>query len=245
MKFITPVISGLIAGALVFYFYQKKFDSNSNTFSIIELKEAQLSVEKTLTEKLNMLNRQLDAFSTSISNDRNFSLRLLVDNDRSSPDVTEKAGQFLSPMGLSILEITDSAFTILSSGHFPANAGNKDTIKGSLIGKGPLIVDDNIMTSHVLTFQTGKRFAIAGMTFYAIAGLEVNSGFLSGLSPRNGVKVLLKRGKDILGLENIRSISEIKDNKIIINDKEYLAVQMNLPYAGEGEKPVLITLIEK
>jgi len=245
LKFITPIITALVAGALVFFFYQKKVDSNNSTFSLIELKEAQLSVEKSLAEKLNKLDQQLDAFSSSISNDRNFSLRLLVENDRSSPDVTEKAGQFLDPMGFSILEITDSAFNILSSGHFPASAGNGDTLKASLIGKSPLLLDDNIMGSNVLTFQTGKRFAIAGMTFYAIGGIQVNSEFLNGLSPRNGVKVLLKRGKVILGMENIRSISEIKDNKIIINDKEYLAVQMYLPYAGEGEKPVLITLIQK
>jgi hypothetical protein len=100
------------------------------------------------------------------------------------------------------------------------------------------------MGSDVLTLQTGNHFAIAGMTFYAIGGIEINNDFLNGLSPRNGVKVLLKRGKTIIGMDNIRSISEIKNNKLIINDKEYLAVQMNLPYAGEGEKPVLITLIE-
>lgn len=245
MKFITPIITALVAGALVFYFYHKKFDSSSSTFSLIELKEAQISVEKTLTEKLNRLDQQLEAFSSSISNDRNFSLRLLVENDRSSPDITEKASQFLNPMGFSLLEITDSAFSILSCGHFPASAGNSDTIKASLIGKSPLILDDNIMGSNVLTLQTGKRFAIAGMTFYAIGGIEVNSVFLNGLSPRSGVKVLLKRGKEILGMDNIRSISEIKDNKIIINDKEYLAVQMSLPYTGEGDQPILITLIEK
>lgn len=245
MKFIVPVITAILAAALVFYFFNRKIDEANKSFSLIELKEAQLSVEKNLQEKLNKIDTQLNAFSSTISSDRNFSLRLFVENDKSSPDITEKAQQFLNPMGFSLLEITDSSYNILSSGHFPASAGNSDSLKASVLTEQPAIFEDEMMGSKVITIQAKKQFKIADIPFYALGGLEINDEFLKDLTPRDGVKVLFKLGDRISGMSGINSLSEINNGVVIINNREYNAACIDLPYKGEGPAPVLIILIAK
>ncbi|MDO5575692.1 MAG: hypothetical protein Q4F84_01320, partial [Fibrobacter sp.] len=81
--------------------------------------------------------------------------------------------------------------------------------------------------------------------FVAVGGIEINEDFLKKLTPCDGVRVLLKHENDYSGMDDIRSVSEIKDNRIIINDKEYLAVQIEISCIGDGESPKLIIILEK
>ena len=46
-------------------------------------------------------------------------------------------------------------------------------------------------------------------------------------------------------MEDIGTMSEIKDNEIIINDKSWLAESLTLPWTGEADIPEIIILSEE
>ena len=243
--FLSALVAGVITGALVFFLLQNSMEQKKRENELRDLKNVELSVQKKFDEITLRLSSQLQSFAKAVANDRDFSLRLLVENDRSSPDITRMAQDFLAPMNFSFLEITDSSFEVLSSGHFPANAGNSIIDKAGRLSEKPVLLEDNVMGSEKLTLQLKEPLQIAEIPFYVMGGVEVNEKFLASLSPREGVTVLLRRGNDYLGKTEVHSVSEIRNHKILINDNEYYAAQLSLPYSGDGDAPVLIIVLEK
>ena len=240
----------LIIGALfcssINFVFNKQHNSRRNLESNLQqLNIVELSVKKRLSMVGAKLNMQLAAFSNAVSSDKNFSLKLLVENDKSSADVVDIAGRYLKAMDFSVLEVVDSNSTIVSSGHFPASVGLSDKDHITQLSSSPVAVEGNIMGNKVLTYQLKKEFRIADFAFYAVGGVEINEKFLSELAPFEKVKVLLKMGNKYIGMNDIRSISEIKDRKIIINDKEYFATQFPFSSAESSNKALLLVVIEK
>jgi len=242
MKILIPVISAILSGVLVFFVMQKRYSSSVEHQRVIELKNAALCVQKQLNEISDQIKERLASFTEGIGADRDFSIKLLVENDRSAPVIAESAIRYRGAMGFSLLELTDSTGLILSSGHFPASAGSNAGDKLSLLSDKPVMMEDNVMGMQVLAWQAKKAFKIAEIPFYAMGGLTVDDELLQTLSPRDKISVLLKRGDDIMGMQDVRSISEVKNNEIIINDKKYPAVEIELPYKGDGEMPKLIVV---
>ncbi len=243
MKVFLPILTALIVGVTSFYFFQKNISEQKLDYRIQKLRIAEKTVKQNLDLLSGKISRQLNAFAETIAADKSFALRVLAENDRSSTDVTELAGRFISPMDFSVLEVTDSKLNILSSGHFVANAGNSVTEKERLKSE-PTCFDDNIMGQKRLTLQSRVRFTISEIPFFVLGGLEVNEKFLRSLTPNNDISVLLKRGKQYCGKSDISSISEVNNDRIIINDKEYWASELKLPYIGTDEAPSLIIYME-
>jgi hypothetical protein len=124
--------------------------------------------------------------------------------------------------------------------------GNSVASKGELLSDEPVVLIDRIMGGEVLSFQAKCSFTIAeSITFCAMGGVVIDEKWLKRLSPREGVTVLLKQGATVLGLNNVKTISEVKEGKVIINDKEYAAVEIPLPHAGSAEAPSLIAVLKK
>lgn len=246
MKYLFPVFSTIISAALVFFFMFRSINNQKEQFQIEKLEFAKQCIENRFEEYKVRIENQLTAFSQAVTSNRIFSLRLLVENDRSSIDITELASRYLKPMGFSVLDIADSEEVILSSGHFPANAGNRLGSNTDKLSLDPSIVDEFVMGSSKMILKAKKEFKIADIPFLAVGGIEVNEGFLNNLIPCDGVKVILKRENEYYGIPDIHSVSEIKEKKIIINDNEYFAAQFELPYVGEEDKsPVLIVILEQ
>ena len=246
MKYLLLIMTALLAGIVVFFVMRRETAGRGCESAATELAATKESVTKRLHEITYDIAGRLEAFADEVASDQQFSLRLLAENNRSAPEVALKARQFLKPMGFSLLDVTDSAYVILSSGEFPASAGNSASQKVMLLSEEPKILEDNIVGQKALTFQAKRKFMIAGsIPFYALGGLIVDDRFLGELSPRSGVRVLLKQGSTVLGMPSVRTISGVKDGKIIVNDKEYPAFEMALPYAGEGEAPQLIVVLER
>lgn len=243
MKIILPILTALITGTVLFFVYQKKIEDQQLQFQIQKLKIVEETVKQNIEGVSDRILMQLEALSKTIAEDKNFALRLLAENDRSSSDITEYAVRFMSPMGFSVLDITDSSLIILSSGHFAANAGNSVIEKAKLSSK-PAYYDDNIMGQKRLTIQSKVKFTISDIPFYVIGGLEINEQFLKDLSPNQNVTILLKRGREYFGKSDIRSISEVTNGRIFINDKEYYAAEVQLPFAGNEDNPSLIIVLE-
>jgi hypothetical protein len=53
-----------------------------------------------------------------------------------------------------------------------------------------------------------------------------------------------KRQAEYFGKSDISSISEVNNDRILINDKEYWAAELKLPYIGTDEAPSLIIYME-
>lgn len=243
MKYLlTALIPGILTAVAVYLYLQDIQQKADIEREHQEILRAEQMVEKKLQEINSEISSRLSSFTKSIAEDRNFTLRLLVENDRSSPDITQSAARFLGPMGFSVLDLTDSSFVILSSGHFPANAGNSIANKASSLDKQPGVYRENLIGNEVLTMQALSRFEIAEFPFFAAGGLKLDEEFLRKLSPSSDITVLLKDDNKYIGDIDVRSISEIKDNRILINDNEFLASQISLPSSGENN-PVLIIVL--
>ena len=201
-------------------------------------------VEKRITDQSLHLSDQLNAFSRVVAAAREFSMKLLVENNRSAPEVTEAAPRYMEPMGLSMLEIADSQHVLLSCGQFPANAGTSVADKETLLNDKGIYVDDNVKGQKVLTLQANIRFKILDAVFYCTGGLVVDENFVSLMSPGNRFRLLLKQGQRVMGMENVESISDVKDSAIIINNKTYQAMSFALPFAGQGDAPSCILINE-
>lgn len=244
-KIVVAVVSSLVtAGVLVSagYVVQKKSTEIANDEM---LKTITMAVKKRLGQTEKNIESQLAAFAAVVQNDNEFSLKLLVENDRSSPVITLMAGRFMKPMGFSALEIADSSGTILSSGQFPANAGNSCKGKGALLGTAPKLCNDNFTGEDVLTMQAKRSFAIADFKFQVMGGIAVTPQFLKDIAPIDKVTLLLKKGNTYVGMEKVTSISEIKQGSIIINDKAWQASEVVLPSADPSDTVKLLILIDK
>jgi hypothetical protein len=239
------LIGALLCGSITFFVMKKRTFRKDLGSDLQQLNAAELSVKKRLTMLDTKLSAQLSAFSEAVSSDKDFSIKLLVENDKSSSDVVEIAGRYLKAMDFSVLEVVDSSNTIISSGHFPASAGLNDKDHITQLSSEPAAAIENVMGNQLLAFQLKKEFKIADYLFYAVGGIEINDKFFSELAPFENVKVLLKLGNKYIGMNDIRSISEIKDHKIIINDKEYFATQFPFPSVKSNGDALLLVVIEK
>ena len=241
---IAALIAAVIAAAATFFTMKAVNSSQDTDCSTRQLLIAKKTVQKRLDDLSMSIQSQLQSFSEVVAARKDFSLRLLVENDRSAPEVTELAFQFLKPMEFSVLEITDSSRSILSSGHFPASAGNKSMHKPGVLSKKPAVTMENIMGAQTLTMQAESGFSIAGFRFFVTGGIAVDKKLLEKLSPNENVQLLLKNGDSYTGMDNISSVSAITDNHLIINDRRYPAAEIDLPVAGIDSKISLIVLMK-
>lgn len=245
MKYCAAFIAGVLVAAGIFFFVMRHQAARRNeTFGVRDLLSTRDAVVRRLEETDRDITTRLAAFAGVVSDDQMFSLRLIVENNVSAPEVTGKAAQFMGPMGFSLLEITDASYTILSSGHFPASRGESIRDNAQRLSDEPALAEETVMGRKLLTLQARTSFTIAdSIRFYALGGVTVDEQFLAALSPREDVKIMLKTGDEIIGMKDVRTISEVKDGTVIINGKKYPAFQVSLAAVGFDHAPVLIVAV--
>jgi hypothetical protein len=209
-----------------------------------ELDDLKTIVEKQIQNEARRISDQLTAFSKVVAADRDFSMKLFVEGNRSAPEVTDITHRFMEPMGLSILEITDSAQVLLSCAEFPASTGTKVSDKAALLGEQGRFIFDNVKGQKVLTLQAQIRFKILDTLFYCIGGRIIDDAFVLQLSPENGFRLVLK-ADGIMGMNAPQTISDIKDSSVVVNATVYPAASISLPFVGGGKSPVLLLINEK
>jgi hypothetical protein len=156
MKTIVPLKIVLAACAVALFALCQQPKPVPGVCPAGELSVCNQEVSKRFREMTDDVATRLSAFASEVAADQLFSLRLLAEGNRSAPEVTAKAGQFMSPMGFSVLTILDSASIIISSGDFPASTGNNALQKASLLTPEPKIIADQILGK--------KRFNPPGQT---------------------------------------------------------------------------------
>ncbi len=242
---VIAVASSLCAAIIIFLIMNIGLQREKDAADLALLLSVEQTMQKRIDDISSQIQFQVKAFSDVVAAHKDFSLRILAENDRTSPVITEMASQFIKPMGFSVLEITDSAWSILSSGHFPASAGNSCAEKAGQLSDKATACTDNIMGTPTLTLQARNGFTIAGFLFYVMGGITIDASLLTRLTPNKKVKLLFKKGGEYIGMDNIGSISAITDHRIIINDKKFLAAELPIPSAVTEEKMSLIVLVDK
>jgi hypothetical protein len=242
-----PVISRLpvlfvFLSAACFFTCQSPRKQNEQTNK--ELAFVKQAVEQQINSQMDCIARQIAGFSAVVAGDRDFSMKLIVEKEKSAPEVTEIAQRYLAPMALSILSITDSQYVLLSCGHFPANAGSVFE-SASILGDKPAFIMDNVKGATVLTLQSKVRFKILDAVFFACGGMTADKDFLARLTCWPGYSILIKQGTTVLGMEKVESISDIKDSTILLNNVRYPVAAIALPFAGTGDAPLCIVMSNK
>lgn len=212
--------------------------------AIADLLLVKQQVEQQLKNRMDGLAGQMTAFSKVVAGDRDFSMKVLVEKDLSAPEVTEIAPRYMEPMALSLLSLVNSRDTLLSCGHFPASAGGPAP-GARLPDDTPAFVSDNVRGTTVLTLLARARFTILDTVFFATGGVIVDENFCARFSIPGGYRLLCKQGGSVIGMQHVESISDIKDNVIVLNNKSYPAVSVPLPYTGSGAAPELVIMVEK
>jgi hypothetical protein len=246
MKIVTHVLAALAAALIILLPLARRLPSMGRDFAVVELMHTRQAMEREIADMSQQLVERLSAFGAVVSKDRDFSMKLLVEHDSSAPEVTEIASRYMTAMGLQVLDVTNDRYTVLSSGHFPARAGVSAAGKAERVGPEAVFLVDDLKGMPVLTLQAKTEFRCAGVPFYCMGGIVADSAFLRRLTPRNGVRVLLKRGSSVTGLDSVTTMSEIKDSAILINDKRYLAASLPLRTAeNDMETTEIIIVVEE
>lgn len=241
MKIVTHLLIALASAGLVVYYFNAKLAHLPMNHAILELNNEKAIVEKNVGFVQKNILKKLRVFCGVVSEKQEFIMKLVVEKDVSAPEVVDIAGNYMEVMGLSFLEIVTDSGIIVSSGHFPASAGSK-SLK-HLLGEDAIgIITDDIKGKKVLSLQGRIGFVCSGVTLYCIGGISVDEDFINEVKPLRNTALFLKHGDDILGIDTIKTISEIRDNSIMLNDKTWLAASISLPWAGQGEQPFLIIL---
>ncbi len=232
MKPWIAVVIGCCSAVIGYVVHLQVGKSESASVHVAKLNQIEMTVQKNMRMISSDIEKKLISFADAVADDRVFSLRLLGEQDKSSPDVTQFASRFIKPMGFSVLDIVDSSMIVVSSGAFIASAGGNVTESFSALGKKPGFYKDKIKGETVLTFQAKRSFRIADIPFYVSGGCRVDKTFLEMLAPDDNCGIFIKVGDEIVGNDTIRTVSDLKDHKIIINDKEYDAAV--IPLASES-----------
>jgi hypothetical protein len=238
----------ILSGLIVFFVMRYQARQGSEVWAAGELMGVRQSVEKRLADLSQDITTRLAAFAEGAASDQLFALRLMAENNPSAPEVAGKAGEFMAPMGFAFLSIVDSSGTILSSGHFPSSRGDRmrDSAFSRLSDEPKLVEDLSAAGEKTLSLQARRPFVVAdSITFFALGGAAVDDALLARLSPLPGVTVLLRRGGQVAGMDNVKTISEVKDGAVLINGARYPAFTIAPAYAGEGDAPELIVVMKK
>ncbi len=242
MKIVTPVLVACVTAGVVLALVNYRLAHASSACALKGLADAHAAVSKEVKDISAQLVVQSRGFCATVSTDMAFAMKLIVEKDASAPEVSDIAGRYMKAMNFDFLEITDAEYKILSSGHFPASAGNILTRKSAMPERAATCLYENIRGTETLSLQVKIPFTCEGVKFYCFGGIAVDTAFISRMQPFPGITLFIKQGGEILGMDDIQTMSAIKDNVIVINDKQWFAASHALPWVGEGDAPELILL---
>ncbi|MFW5775118.1 MAG: hypothetical protein ACOCW2_02415, partial [Chitinivibrionales bacterium] len=234
MRIVTYLIAIIVTALIILFPLSQRLPRLSRDYAVAELTHTAEMVEADIQDLQNRLADQLAGLSSVIAQDRDFAMKLIVQHDTSAPEVTEMAERYMKPMDFSVLEITTAGGLVLSSGHFPGQTGNLTDEQIPLLDSTAAFTVDNIRGREMLTFQRRIGFEAAGSRYYCSGGLIVDSSFVAMIQPRKDVRLLVQHGSEVIGMD-IKSMSEIQNNEIIINDTTWLAARISVPAGGPTE----------
>ncbi|MFW6254576.1 MAG: hypothetical protein ACOC41_06580, partial [Chitinivibrionales bacterium] len=179
MRFLTYLIAIIGTALIILFPLSRRLPQLSREYAVRELIHTAQIVEADIHDIQNRINDQLRGFASVVALDRDFAMKLIVERDTSATEVTEIAERYMPPMDFSVLEITTAGGLVLSSGHFPGQAGNITDEQVAILDSIAAFTTDNIKGRDVLTFQKRVGFEAAGTQFFCSGGLIADSSFVS------------------------------------------------------------------
>lgn len=241
MKFLKYVFIVIVSIALTITVFAGKIKPLYKESAINEVSFNTLGASKSFSAFTTKLEKQVKSLGQIISDDMDFAMKLSIDGDISAPEISEFALKYMDAMGFSFLEVIDTSYTILSSGHFPSSNGNIAMDLKDLPENSAVILRKELKGEKYQALLIKIPFNCAGIKLFAVGGVIIDDAFLNNLSPNSKTTVLMKIGDEIIGM-NVSTISEINDHKIIINDSTYFASSTSLSIV---ESPELIVIREE
>jgi hypothetical protein len=214
-------------------------DPTSSGSRLLLMRQVTENRVRMMSERINI---QLNGFAKAISSDRDFSMKLFVENNRQAPEVADFAARYMNAMGFSILEISDPQDRLLSCAQLTADAGASISDKASSVSDKPVFINDNLKNGKALTLQARISFKILDSTLYCGGGFTADSLFAAVLSPCSGFRTIIKNDTSLIGGD--ASITDINDSIAVINGKNFRTISITLPFAGSGRPPVLYIIDE-
>jgi hypothetical protein len=201
------------------------------------------AVGRQLDIRQQRLVTDLGELARSIAADQEFALKLLVENDRSSPAIAGTAGRYIGPMGLAFLEIADSTGIVLSSGHFPAAAGNRSWLSAAAPeSAAAFVLCPNGAGDSLLLLAARFRFSIEGAALQCIGGIAVDQAFCRSLWPGGRSRLLLRRNATVMAACGM----EMPDGTpIAIDRRRFLVDSLALSARDGSGGPALIVMIDR
>jgi signal transduction histidine kinase len=107
--------------------------------------------------------------------------------------------------GLDMLQIEDSSDRIVSSGHFRNNFDNVDPLPRALMSAGdrPTLVMTHTPERSFFTIVRADTFTLLSETYSLVGGLEVDSDYLSALSPNDSLAVTLHTSGRVISSDRV------------------------------------------
>ncbi|MBN1980942.1 MAG: hypothetical protein JW795_05385 [Chitinivibrionales bacterium] len=236
-------ITAIIVAGVSLWFSSNKMKSFQNNQTTLAVQQVQQSVLKELINYSNTLQKQLTALATLLADNTEFTMKLLVEQDYSASEIADVAQLYMKPMGLSFLEITDSTYTVLSSGHLPASAGSIASLKKKMSNGTLFCLTENIKGNEQLSLQLKIPFTVGGKTLYCIGGTRLDSAFIASLNHYDPVRIVLKSNTEIEdGADIFKQIPEIQNNSVTINNIRYISRSFPLKTLNEGAAPQILLL---
>ena len=158
-------------------------------------------IEADLAARHQRLGRQLTTLKSDIANDNDFRLAAVDSQENLRSYLLDYAGIASDLMGLDMLQIQSATGRIISSGHFRNEFGRDEPLLPLLLATAPdgtALVKARRPSGTFLAMARVDSVRLGGQLFHLVAGYEVDSAFLSELSPDPQLAVSLLGVQPIL-----------------------------------------------
>ncbi len=220
---LTAIIAAIIASGGTLYYLSTRVPEIDSALKERRLKENAEMTSSSLKNKLSAFEEDIQNFSDVLSSDRAFTLRLIVERDRTAPEVKGITEKYLPLLRLDYLKITDTRDRELSS------AGPEiDTVHSEPDEPGRVYLREvSADSERVLAFEYSVPVDISGKKLLCRGGRILDSAFLSGILPPSAGGIV-KKDSVVITSREVSTISELRDNSIVIDNTTHPALSLEL-----------------
>jgi hypothetical protein len=232
--FVAILKKYLVITCLAFLGFNLGCKSSKNAIeAAVQILPVQQMAQTQINNRMDLLHQQVSAFSTVLAKDRDFSIKLFAESDKTAPEVTEMASRYMEPMGLSLFMITSAKDTLLSCGQFPASIGSF-CLSSQTLGQTPCFIYEELQGKQIPALEIKTKLTILDSSVQVIGGLIVDESFLKSIFLPQGYNLICKQGPFVMGMSGITTITDLANNIIFINGNRYAAASIAVPFCGQG-----------
>ncbi len=233
-SYIFAIAIGAVSSWVAFNLFAfVNHDATPVSSQTVSIEPEAAAVEARLKSYRTDLENGLCGFSSAVSNDRNFSVKLLVEQDTAAAEVVGIAALYKKAMRFDLLDICDSAGKIISDGD--------GAVQGSLVHTNPssqdfLPMSDSLVgTGKVLTLQARIPFQCSNAPLFASGGVILDNSFFNEFSPSRDCRLIMRHNDELFGMDAVKTISQYSDGKILIDNEPWIAAPIDPGFGADWQ----------